>query len=173
MDGEGKLTREKTRKTISLQTNESDIHSIDSEHKEADLKELTEGSPAKPEEDLIRVARGDSWRHKSSWTQLISSSSQSSFSISEIVPDLSFETHEPQAGAPIKDPTRTGVVAKATGRKEISSQRKRSLIIGNLESEETCPFMRTEASMKEWKKAKASLSSSLNKKKRSLTNSHY
>ncbi|CAH1426776.1 unnamed protein product [Lactuca virosa] len=129
MDGEGKLTREKTRKTNSLQTNESDIHSIDSEHKDADLKELTEGSPAKPEEDLIRVARGDSWRHKSSWTQLISSSSQSSFSISEIVPDLSFQTLEPQAGAPIKDPTRTGVVAKATGRKEISSQRKRKKII--------------------------------------------
>ncbi|KAL4590090.1 hypothetical protein LXL04_003009 [Taraxacum kok-saghyz] len=167
MDRDGELTREKKLQTITLQTNQSDIHPSDSEHKAAD------GSPAKPEEDLIRAARGESWRHKSSWTQLISTSTHTSFSISEIVPDLSFENHEPQAAAPIKDPNPVAVLEKETGRKEISSERKRRLIVGNLESEETCPFMRTEASMKEWKKAKASLSSSLNKKKKSLTNPHY
>ncbi|KAI3524129.1 hypothetical protein L1887_02781 [Cichorium endivia] len=172
MEGEGKLTREKTRKSITLQTNESDIHSSDSKQKEVDLKEPIESSPAKPEEDLIRAARGESWRHKSSWTQLISTSSPSSFSISEIVPDLCLQNHVPQASAPINDLNPAGVVAKTTGRKEITSERKRRLIIGNLESQETCPFMRTEASMKEWKKAKASLSSSLNKKKRSLMNPH-
>ncbi|KAI3790533.1 hypothetical protein L2E82_03640 [Cichorium intybus] len=132
-----------------------------------DLKEPIEGSPAKPEEDLIRAARGDSWRHKSSWTQLISTSSHSSFSISEIVPDLCLQNH---ASAPVNDLNPAGVVAKTTGRKEITSERKRRLIVGNLESQETCTFMRTEASMKEWKKAKASLSSSLNRKKRSLVN---
>ncbi|KAI3790525.1 hypothetical protein L2E82_03625 [Cichorium intybus] len=61
--------------------NESDIHQSD--------------PPEKHAGDLNRAARGGSRRQKSSWTRLIG---QTSFSISQIVPDLSFENHEPVNG---------------------------------------------------------------------------
>ncbi|KAI3715239.1 hypothetical protein L6452_22212 [Arctium lappa] len=143
-------------------------------------KELTEALPAKHDEDLIRSARGVAWRHKSSWTQLISNTGHSSFSISQIVPNLSFEK---QADAFDLQPTNKNLdtcaaetannqspVGVVTVKK--SSERKRSLSLGrNMESEDSCPFMRTDASLKEWKKAKAYLSSSLNKKKRPVKES--
>ncbi|KAI3775269.1 hypothetical protein L1987_49840 [Smallanthus sonchifolius] len=145
-----------------------------------DLKKPTKDSPVKNDEDLNRTARGEFWRHKSSWTQLVSTASHSSFSISQIVPNTSFEKHDQQADTfdsqpanknledqiPIvrKEATLSPVKKKIAGKKRILS-------LGNLESDETCSFMRTEESVKEWKKAKASLSGSLNKKKRLVNES--
>ncbi|KAI3790553.1 hypothetical protein L2E82_03669 [Cichorium intybus] len=60
---------------------ESDIHQSD--------------SPEKHAGDLNQAGRGGSRRQKSSWTRLIG---QTSFSISQIVPDLRFENHEPVNG---------------------------------------------------------------------------
>ncbi|GKC66184.1 hypothetical protein Tco_1098782, partial [Tanacetum coccineum] len=45
------------------------------------------------DEDLTRTTRGEFWRHKSSWTQLISTTTHTSFSISQIVPNISIEKH--------------------------------------------------------------------------------
>ncbi|CAH1451161.1 unnamed protein product [Lactuca virosa] len=121
---------------LEMKTNKTS----DSDHKE--------GSPEKDAGDTIpAAAKGGLWRQKSSWTQLVSTANHDSFSISQIVPGPSFENHEPS-------PTR--VVTESTGRKEMSSERKRSLIIGNLELKESCSFMRTETSMNEWKRAKTS-----------------
>ncbi|GJW31630.1 hypothetical protein Tco_0051662 [Tanacetum coccineum] len=47
---------------------------------------------------------------------------------------------------------------------EEAIRKKGKTFFGNLESNNTCSFMRTEESMKEWKKAKASLTTSLKKK---------
>nr|XP_043623934.1 protein REPRESSOR OF SILENCING 3 [Erigeron canadensis] len=139
-----------------------------------DRKSLKEASPVKNEQDVVRTARGEFWRHKSSWTQLISTTSHSSFSISQIVPSLSFEKQEQQVDTSDPQPAHkvldnqisTGKGVTSSPVKKNTSEKKRILSLRNLESKGTCSFMRTEDSMKEWKKAKASLSGSLNKKKR-------
>ena len=128
---------------------------------------------------MIRTARGDAWRHKSSWTQLITNTGHTSFSISQIVPNLSFEKRsesvdlQPANGNPDTCATETcndkSPVGVVTVKKKISEQKRNFLSVG--ESEDSCPFMRTEASLKEWKKAKASLNTSLNKKKKPVKES--
>ncbi|KAI3803178.1 hypothetical protein L1987_31327 [Smallanthus sonchifolius] len=145
-----------------------------------DLKKPTKVSPVKNDEDLIRTARGEFWRHKSSWTQLVSTANHTSFSISQIVPDISFEKHDQQADTFDSQPANKNLEDQIPiVRKEATlppvkkkiAEKKRILSVGNLESDETCSFMRTEESVKEWKKAKASLSGSLNKKKRLVNES--
>ncbi|KAI7744572.1 hypothetical protein M8C21_015985 [Ambrosia artemisiifolia] len=140
-----------------------------------DLKKPTMDSPVKNNEDLIRTTRGEFWRHKSSWTQLISTASHSSFSISQIVPGVISGKPEQQVDTFDSQPAKKDlddqipIVRKEATlppvKKKIS-EKKRILRPGNLESDKTGPFMRTEESVKEWKKLKASLSGSLNKKKR-------
>lgn len=137
-----------------------------------DLKKPTD-------EDLNRTARGEFWRHKSSWTQLISTTSHTSFSISQIVPNISFEKQEQQTDAIVSQPENKNLDDQTPSTKEPALspvkkkplEKRKKLSIGNLESDNTCSFMRTEESMKEWKKAKASLSTSLNRKKKSLNES--
>ncbi|PWA68350.1 nucleotide-binding alpha-beta plait domain-containing protein [Artemisia annua] len=146
----------------------------------ADSQSGSSNDHKKPtDEDLTRTARGEFWRHKSSWTQLISTTSHTSFSISQIVPNISFEKQEPQADAIGSQPKNKNLDDKTPSVKEptLSTvkkkpiEKRKKLSIGNLESDNTCSFMRTEESMKEWKKAKASLSTSLNKKKKLVNES--
>ncbi|XP_071689218.1 protein REPRESSOR OF SILENCING 3 [Rutidosis leptorrhynchoides] len=138
-------------------------------------KKLNETAPVKNDQDLIRTARGEFWRHKSSWTQLISTASNSSFSISQIVPSLSYETkHEQKVGTLDSQPENKNLDNQIPTGKEVAlspvkkkTDRKRKIMsLDNLESEGSCSFMRTEESMKEWRKAKASLKGTVNKKKR-------
>lgn len=65
-----------------------DLHGAESE----DL--LGAESPALPNDVSIKSARGASWRQKSSWTQLVGDTNKISFSISEVVPGLTFEKQE-------------------------------------------------------------------------------
>ncbi|GKC93753.1 hypothetical protein Tco_1159195, partial [Tanacetum coccineum] len=131
------------------------------------------------EEDLTRTARGEFWRHKSSWTQLISTTSHTSFSISQIVPNISFEKQEQQADIIAPQPEKKNLDDQTPSVKEVTIspvkkkplEKRKKLSIENLESDNTCSFMRTEESMKEWKKAKASLTTSLNKKKKLVNES--
>ncbi|KAD6794897.1 hypothetical protein R6Q59_021147 [Mikania micrantha] len=151
-----------------------------------DLKKPAMDSHVINNEDLIRTARGEFWRHKSSWTQLISTASHSSFSISQIIPDITYGKHEQQTDILDSQPA-AGIFDSQPANKNLDDQipiarkkatisptkkkvleKKSILSVGTLESDETCPFMRTEESVKEWKKAKASL---LHKKKRLVNES--
>ncbi|KAK9078922.1 hypothetical protein SSX86_002981 [Deinandra increscens subsp. villosa] len=178
--------KEEEPKTDDLDYN-SEIHENDQ-----DLKKTTNDSPVKNDEDLIRTARGEFWRHKSSWTQLISTASHSSFSISHILPDVSSGKHEQQVGtSQILPNEQVGTFDSQPAYKNLdnqipivrtettlaalvknnTSEKRRILSLRNIESDDTCSFMRTDDSIKQWKKAKASLSGSLNKKKRSVNKS--
>ncbi|KVH87950.1 uncharacterized protein LOC112502791 [Cynara cardunculus var. scolymus] len=174
------LSKEKEDEPTTDDIDVENIHDLENaDNQSGKSKELTEALPAKHDEDLIRTARGDAWRHKSSWTQLISNTGHTSFNISQIVPNLSFEKQadafdlqpanknlDKCAAETANNQRPAGVVTMKK-----SSERRKSLSLGNTESEDSCLFMRTEASLKEWKKAKASLSSSLNKKKKPVKES--
>lgn len=174
-------------------------------------KELAEAPPVAPNADSNKLARGASWKQKSSWTQLVVNAKDTSFSISQIIPRLTFE----KQGVPIdvaassKDnekqnmlksdrsvsagdcskalvvekkelinaPTaekdeklrcvkeKNEVSAPTLGKKNTSSLaaiNKKPL--GDLGIGETCSFMRSDASMKEWMKTKTALTGSLKKK---------
>lgn len=171
---------------------------------------------ASPNDVSIKTARGASWRQKSSWIQLVADANQNSFSISQVLPGLSFQTQEPS------QPNATDVAANTSNGEDQnlgkldkqentghcpevknrpfhaapstsdakctaeSEQTKGSTVVGNREATalkldnrrplirkpisiadfgETCSFMRSADSLKEWAKAKASLSNSLKKKR--------
>ncbi|GKE95352.1 hypothetical protein Tco_1580207 [Tanacetum coccineum] len=128
---------------------------------------------------MTRTARGEFWRHKSSWTQLISTTTHTSFSISQIVPNISFEKQEQLEDIIAPQPEKKNLDDQTPSVKEVTIspvkkkplEKRKKLSIANLESDNTCSFMRTEESMKEWKKAKASLTTSLNKKKKLVNES--
>ncbi|MFS7922248.1 putative RNA recognition motif domain, nucleotide-binding alpha-beta plait domain superfamily [Helianthus anomalus] len=170
-------------KEEELETDDLDCN-FDNRENDQDLKKPTKDSPVKNDEDLIRTARGEFWRHKSSWTQLISTASHSSFSISQIVPDVSFGKHEQQADTfdsqpanknhddqMIQIPIVTKEATLSPAKNKVPERKRIKLSLGKLESDETCPFMRTEESMKKWKNLKAASSGSLNKKKRLVNES--
>ncbi|KAL8095501.1 protein REPRESSOR OF SILENCING 3 [Apium graveolens] len=174
-------------------------------------------APALASQDdvLIKTARGASWRQNSSWTQLVADANKNSFSISQVLPGLSFETQVPSQskatdiaantsngdqnlckldkqentghGLEVKsrplDAAHGNSDAKSTVESELT---KGSTVRGNREATgpkldnrrplirkpisvadfgETCSFMRSAESLKEWAKAKASLSNSLKKKR--------
>lgn len=193
-----------------------------------DLEKPAEAPPAKLKEVSNRVARGASWRAKSSWTQLVSTTINSPFSISQVLPGLSSEKHDqvmhnsvqvlnstdsgqstlkavrneangdcsdasgllnkdlftaphPSRVIPLVkhdyNPTSPGVEQKFIKEKEKSEVPTSSLeknqpltskqtALGEFEFSETCPFMRTDASMKEWRKRKVAQSASLRKKRK-------
>ncbi|KAM0017764.1 putative RNA recognition motif domain, nucleotide-binding alpha-beta plait domain superfamily [Helianthus debilis subsp. tardiflorus] len=170
-------------KEEEFETDDLDCN-FDNHENDQDLKKQTKDSPAKNDVDLIRTARGEFWRHKSSWTQLISTASHSSFSISQIVPNVSFGKHEQQADTfdsqpanknhddqMIQIPIVTKEATLSPAKNKVPERKRINLSLGKLESDETCPFMRTEESMKKWKNLKASSSGSLNKKKRLVNES--
>ncbi|XP_076910591.1 protein REPRESSOR OF SILENCING 3-like [Bidens hawaiensis] len=200
-DCEQKEEEQKADNTVDQKEEEPKTDDLDSilekQENDQDIKEPNKDSHVKNDEDLIKTARGEFWRHKSSWTQLISTASHTSFSISHIIPNNDFGKHDQQADTfdsqspnknldnqipvvrkeaplpPVKniiDKKKLVPEAALPPAKNIPDKKK-LLSLGKLESDETCSFMRTEESIKEWKKMKASLSGSVNKKKRLVNES--
>ena len=170
---------------------------------------VTETQPAKTSAASSNSGRGASWLKKSSWTQLISENNNSSFSIAQVLPGISYEK-QVQA-----EPSNVDIVDSTNGehsdlRKDDNSkspgnvstilviekdrnivrstpEKNQQTIVGNNEAPspiserklnsapkvtsarsitigETCSFMRSAASLKEWSKVKASVSGSLKRK---------
>ncbi|RDX62643.1 Nucleolar protein 8 [Mucuna pruriens] len=138
-----------------------------------------------------KTGRGASWLQKQSWTQLVRESNNL-FSISHILPGITFP--EPTAKEPIVEPANSNDcnhngVAKDTinevirdgfnSREHIGANDIASASVAeekvetspmersteNVEIGETCSFMRSTASLKEWAKAKAAVSGSLKRKR--------
>ncbi|KAL0012287.1 hypothetical protein SO802_007395 [Lithocarpus litseifolius] len=175
-------------------------------HSSETIKEFTETQPAKPSAASSNSGRGAAWLQKSSWTQLISKNNNSSFSLEQLLPGISYEKQvqaKPNS-VHIVDSTNgehsdlrkddnselpgNGSTILVTG-KDIRStpERHQQTVVGNNEAPapiferkhdsaakltstrnvligETCSFMRSAASLKEWSKAKAALSGSLKRK---------
>lgn len=152
-----------------------------------------------------KSGRGASWRQQSSWTQLVSDTSASSFSIKQIVPGISFEQQfvpKPKSADAVSSTDRklkeivkqdkyndnftSGSLGIGKGRDVLRSSPEDTVMdndgacapdvekncdltpkqvsAGNVEMGETCSFMRSASSLKEWTKIKAALSGSLKRK---------
>ncbi|CAL8989458.1 unnamed protein product [Prunus brigantina] len=153
-----------------------------------------------------KSGRGASWRQQSSWTQLVSDNSASSFSIKQIVPGISFEQQfvpKPKSADAVSSTDRKlkeivkqdkdndnftsgSSLGIGKGRDVLISSPEDTVIdndgacapdvekncdltpkqvsAGNVEIGETCSFMRSASSLKEWTKIKAALSGSLKRK---------
>ena len=60
-------------------------------HSSETIKEVTETQPAKPSAASSNSGRGAAWLQKPSWTRLISENNNSSFSLEQLLPDISYE----------------------------------------------------------------------------------
>lgn len=176
-----------------------------------EVKELDEAAPIVPNAVPNSTSgRGAAWKQKSSWTQLISNTNTSSFSISQVLPGLNFEKQRvleaPNGVDAVKSnddeqhnmlksersdfrtfelankdliitaPGGSNVNALAnkdnTPEKKLMTMGEKNEVSASTKQTfgedfgngETCPFMRSDASMKEWMKTKAALSGSLKKK---------
>ncbi|KAM7472201.1 hypothetical protein LguiA_010384 [Lonicera macranthoides] len=182
-----------------------------SESPSQEVKELDEAAPIVPNAVLNSTSgRGAAWKQKSSWTQLISNTNTSSFSISQVLPGLNFEKQRALEAPNDVDAVNSndneqhntlkskrsefrtfelankdliitapcGSNVNALANKENTSEEKlmtmgeknevsastKQTFGEDFGNGETCPFMRSDASMKEWMKTKAALSGSLKKK---------
>ncbi|KAK3019715.1 hypothetical protein RJ639_003151 [Escallonia herrerae] len=191
-------------------------------------KKLPEALPAIPNADLNKKTRGASWLKEASWTQMVRDASSSSFSISDVLPGLTFpkqEISKPSGTAAAKledgeqqnllgsgkeesmtdysaervaykesasvlftsseivlaDEDQNFAVEQTTPERILQTVRERGEVcttksrktqhtapkqasVRDVGVGETCTFMRSAASMKEWTKSKAALSGSLKKK---------
>ncbi|CAI9765996.1 unnamed protein product [Fraxinus pennsylvanica] len=59
-----------------------------------ELEKITDVMPDIPRATVDKSARGASWLQKSSWTQLVGDTHNSSFSISQVLPGVTFEKQE-------------------------------------------------------------------------------
>ncbi|XP_023884781.1 protein REPRESSOR OF SILENCING 3 [Quercus suber] len=175
-------------------------------HSSETIKEVTETQPAKPSAASTNSGRGAAWLQKSSWTQLISENNNSSFSLEQLLPGISYgkQVQAKPNSMDIVDSTNgehsdlrkddnselpgNGSTILITGKDVRSTPEKhQQTVAGNNEAPapiferkhdsapkltstrnvvigETCSFMRSAASLKEWSKAKAALSGSLKRK---------
>ncbi|XP_030944910.1 uncharacterized protein LOC115969414 [Quercus lobata] len=179
---------------------------LESHSSETIKEEVTETQPAKPSAASTNFGRGAAWLQKSSWTQLISENNNSSFSLEQLLPGISYEKQvqaKPNS-VDIVDSTNgehsdlrkddnselpgNGSTILVTGKDVRSTPEKhQQTVVGNNEAPapiferkhdsapkltstrnviigETCSFMRSAASLKEWSKTKAALSGSLKRK---------
>ncbi|KAK9989678.1 hypothetical protein SO802_029917 [Lithocarpus litseifolius] len=179
---------------------------LESHSSETIKEEVTETQPAKPSAASSNSGRGTAWLQKSSWTQLISENNNSSFSLEQLLPGISYEKQvqaKPNS-VDLVDSTNgehsdlrkddnselpgNGSTILVTGKDVRSTPEKhQQTVVGNNEAPapiferkhdsapkltstrnviigETCTFMRSAASLKEWSKAKAALSGSLKRK---------
>jgi hypothetical protein len=178
------------------------------DHSESQLVEtikedVVETQPAKPSVASTKSGRGASWLQKSSWTQLVSENKNSSFSIDQILPGISYEKQVitvPNSGDIVdstdskhnnlgkndSNSTEYGVITMEIGkdRNVVGSnlEKNQPTVVGSSEARpifekrndsatklvsggsETCSFMRSAASLKEWAKTKAALSGSRKRK---------
>ncbi|CAN1799003.1 Protein REPRESSOR OF SILENCING 3 [Linum perenne] len=145
--------------------------------------------------------RGSAWLNKFSWTQLVSESNSSLFSISQILPGGAPEKQEPpsiadtvKAASPISSQVDDDKVEHVNtsepvkhidmeernveecaeiGEQSVADKKEESaptseekpVVVTRQLVGETCSFMRSAASLKEWSKAKASLSGSRKRRK--------
>ncbi|KAL0344969.1 UNVERIFIED_CONTAM: protein REPRESSOR OF SILENCING 3 [Sesamum radiatum] len=194
--------------------------------KDNELEKLSDVQSTKPCEIEDKSGRGASWRHKSSWLQLVADTNNREFNLAQILPGVTFEKQEvhqfngnsssnprnakqqrsvrKDQNSPIEDmgkpqgrgnrdnhvtPRNVDALAKeqkhagpdqeppnsdskqtVTENDEASPPEHDTYLIpdnralGDTIISENCPFMRSAASMKEWVKSKAALSSSHKKK---------
>ncbi|CAK7345867.1 unnamed protein product [Dovyalis caffra] len=166
-----------------------------------------EAQSTKPDSASTKPGRGYAWLSKSSWTQLVAKNNSNAFSISQILPGVTFGNIEPSKPDGLEvtksrksthdifkksniDPTLDGtsdfgvrkernlqntvtmsqqievgnteVSAPVVEKKSNSALKQTNL--GDVSIGETCSFMRTAASVKEWSRAKAALSRSRKRK---------
>lgn len=190
----------------------------DETSKHEELEKNSDVPSTKPTASEDLVARGTSWKQKSSWLQLVKDANASAFNLSQILPDATFQkqelpkfnvidfsnsrkgkqhisvdekscvedTSEPQVTAATARNPNEDVLANEwnkvapVGEQSSSSKEKvdeepsaqmlgtnlvpSNRALGEIVISETCPFMKTAASMKEWSKTKAALSGSHKKK---------
>ncbi|CAK9177707.1 unnamed protein product [Ilex paraguariensis] len=188
-------------------------------------KDLAEAPAAQSKVAAGKSARGASWLKESTWTQLVGDANRCSFSITQILPDLSLRNKEPvqsnsmdaansmdgehcnliksSGDEPIGNSSKalgvyaehltvpcgsneeqspTGVYVEQTNHEKKSETVTKKVEVSgptfvnnpisvpkhsstaNFKIGETCSFMRSAASMREWMTAKAALSGSLKKK---------
>ncbi|XP_057806572.1 protein REPRESSOR OF SILENCING 3 [Salvia miltiorrhiza] len=191
----------------------------DQTSKHEELEKLSDVQSTEPTASEDLLARGASWKRKSSWLQLVADTNASAFNLSQILPDVTFQKQateqfkvidfsnssrakqhkfvdkkscaedigEPQGPANrdiyantsnqnedvlTKEQNTSGPVSHSTekvgedssapvlGTNLIPSNRP----MGDIVISETCPFMKSAASMKEWAKSKAALSGSHKRK---------
>ncbi|KAL0426728.1 UNVERIFIED_CONTAM: protein REPRESSOR OF SILENCING 3 [Sesamum latifolium] len=198
----------------------------DQSNKDNELEKLSDVQSTKPCEIEDKSGRGASWRHKSSWLQLVADTNNRGFNLAQILPGVTFEKQEvqqsnciyssnprnaeqqrsvrkdqnsliedmskPQGRAnrdnhvtprnvdalakeqkhavPAGEPPNSDSKQTVTENDEASPPKHDTYLIPNNRAlgdtiiSETCPFMKSAASMKEWAKSKAALSSSHKKK---------
>uniref|UniRef100_A0A2P2J8L9 RRM domain-containing protein n=2 Tax=Rhizophora mucronata TaxID=61149 RepID=A0A2P2J8L9_RHIMU len=172
------------------------------------VEEPAENLPVKPDSASSKSGRGSAWLHKFSWTQLVGGNNSSSFSITQILPDVPFEMQGPTKNGSTKvnnpacikhsntfDVDRSGTTADDSidlemGNKGVipsTLQISQPIVIANKSSPpvvqqmqnsvakqicnkdtsigETCSFMRTTASMRDWTNTKAAISGSHKRKR--------
>ncbi|KAL2229200.1 uncharacterized protein LOC105161977 [Sesamum indicum] len=198
----------------------------DQSSEDNELEKLSDVQSTNPCEIEDKSGRGASWRHKSSWLQLVGDTNNREFNLAQIMPGVTSGKQELQQfngidssswrnvkqltsvgkdqNSPIDDigkpqqrasedihvtPRNVDTLAKeqkhagpdgeppnsdskqiVKENDEVSAPENETYLIPNNRAlgdsiiSETCPFMRSAASMKEWAKNKAALSSSYKKK---------
>ncbi|KAJ4842345.1 hypothetical protein Tsubulata_013758, partial [Turnera subulata] len=188
---------------------DSKIFGSKNQDKELNKTKLVEGlaeaqQPTQTDISFSNSGRGSGWLHKSSWTQLIGGNNSGTFSITQILPGISFEEQEPaeQNQVEVYKPknSKHGDLIEANRSesethpatqvgfrtdsqvKDAREMRKQKSVVNDPTSAsvtdkkhtevaldvlkddgaigETCSFMRTTASVKEWAHAKAAVSGS-------------
>ncbi|KAE8056075.1 hypothetical protein FH972_012873 [Carpinus fangiana] len=177
---------------------------LESQSGETIKEDVVETQPAKPSVASTKSGRGASWLQKSSWTQLVSENKNSSFSIDQILPGISYEKQVitvPNSGDIVdstdskhnnlgkndSNSTEYGFITMEIGKDRnvvgsnleknqptvvVSNEAPRPIFEKRSDSatklvsggSETCSFMRSAASLKEWAKTKAALSGSRKRK---------
>lgn len=170
------------------------------------IEQLVEEAQSEADQNVVstQTGRGASWRHKSSWTQLISETS--SFSISQVFSGITSEQQVPTkpkdadaansaANANLNEiansakedgPGDSGVRKEGEESRRTPEENQHTMLGNNepstlmleethgvatkqispvkVEISDTCSFMRSATSLKEWAKTKATLSASLKRK---------
>ncbi|KAL2896926.1 Pre-mRNA-splicing factor RBM22 [Bienertia sinuspersici] len=179
--------RERVRVSTSVQEN-LDAQLKDREELEA--AQLESG----PSAGIDEATKGSSWLQKSSWTKLLHSGESSSFSLSQILPKDQLEkqklnksnysttlnnfygsgagfggTRSSRSGLVGKDKKKDAQASKGNVKSDSTISKKSDLkqvsnSLPGVEINETCPFMRSADSLKDWQTAKTALTSALKKR---------
>ncbi|KAL3623545.1 hypothetical protein CASFOL_032361 [Castilleja foliolosa] len=160
--------------------------------KDKEPSKIPDPQSTKPSAPDVKIARGSAWLQKSSWLQLVADSNSSAFNLSQILPGSTIEKQEPrqlgenefsdsanenagvfstkekkdhgnldreQPDSDLKAPVEETIAPICGTSNMLQSNR----VVPEIVISETCPFMKSAASMKEWMKTKAVISES-NKK---------
>ncbi|KAF5725799.1 hypothetical protein HS088_TW23G00528 [Tripterygium wilfordii] len=188
-----------------LQSENREVEDLGQTGKLVAVKGLADTQTSQPSAEWNKSGRGAAWCNKKSWTQLIGESKSSSFSITQLVPAITFTKQEPKtlgnmgavnsngstasnlANEDTNEHARKGSIAPAVVKEgdDVTSTLVKDQRVPAHENKasaskvgkphnfvpkqtsavdvsigETCLFMRSDASLKEWAKAKAAISGS-------------